>query len=381
MKINHSLLATIFVVLISVNSAYAQWLEIAGNYVLKTGTVGDCKTVGFKQFSNNQGETPNFSFECGVEEDGNIAFLIAKSKSKVGGCPEKSTFRAEFDIRKNYLEFFPFPITEACTFFETSCKTFISGSCPDNMIFVGAGTFTMGCSELGDANCSRDAEPPHKVTLSDFCIGKYEVTQKEWQEVMGSNPSKFKNCGDNCPVEQVSWNDVQVFISKLNSKTRKNYRLPTEAEWEYAARGGCQSKNYLYSGNVAWHGKNSNKQTHPVGTIQPNELGVYDMSGNVWEWMNDWYSRGYSNSQLNNPKGPSSGSQRVKRGGSWEGAAFSLYTLNSCRVDYRGFEKPDYRSSSIGFRLVHSPVEKTERRQTMKQQEIMLLQNGRLGGR
>jgi formylglycine-generating enzyme required for sulfatase activity len=223
-----------------------------------------------------------------------------------------------------------------------------------SMVFVKGGTFTMGCtSEQSD--CDSDEKPTRRVTVRDFYIGKYEVTQKEWRDVMGSNPSSFKNCGDDCPVESVSWNDVQEFIRKLNQKTGKKYRLPTEAEWEYAARGGSQSKGYKYSGsnnidNVAWYTGNGGSKTNPVGRKQPNELGIYDMSGNVWEWVSDWYGSNYYGSGVNNnPTGPSSGSYRVDRGGSW----FNFALI--CRVANRDYGHPDGRDSGLGFRLALSP--------------------------
>ncbi len=179
---------------------------------------------------------------------------------------------------------------------------------PEGMVFVEGGTFEMGSNDYDNE------KPVHRVTVSDFYIGKYEVTQKEWQEVMGNNPSRNK--GDDLPVENVSWNDIQDYLQRLNAKTGGNYRLPTEAELEYAARGGNKSHGYEYSGsntldNVAWYYDNSGSKTHSVGTKQPNELGIYDMSGNVWEWCNDWYGENYySSSSQNNPQGPSSGSVR-----------------------------------------------------------------------
>ncbi len=213
------------------------------------------------------------------------------------------------------------------------------------MVFVEGGTFQMGSND-GES----DEKPVHSVTLSDFLIGKTEVTQKQWRVVMGNDPSRFSNC-DNCPVEQVSWNDIQDFIQKLNQKTGKNYRLPTEAEWEYAASGGNKSKGYTYSGSnssgeVAWYTDNSDSKTHPAGQKQPNELGLFDMSGNVWEWCSDWYgSDYYQSSPSSNPKGASTGSDRVYRGGGWGGDA------QLCRSARRGGTYPGYRGSSLGFRL------------------------------
>ncbi len=220
-----------------------------------------------------------------------------------------------------------------------------------NMVKVEGGTFTMGATseQLGDA--SGDESPAHEVKLSDYFIGKYEVTQEEWQAVMGKNPSKFKSSPSN-PVESVSWKDCQKFIEKLNGLTGLNFRLPTEAEWEYAARGGNKSQDYKYSGSnwldeVAWYNGNSDKKTHIVGTTKPNELGLYDMSGNVWEWCNDWYDKNYySKSPQQNPTGPTGPSYRVLRGGGW------LNSARSCRVSNRDFNNPSNRSYNDGFRLV-----------------------------
>jgi formylglycine-generating enzyme required for sulfatase activity len=171
---------------------------------------------------------------------------------------------------------------------------------------------------------------------------------------MGNNPSSFQNC-DDCPVEDVSWNKAQAFIEKLNQKTGKHYRLPTEAEWEYAARGGSKSNGYTYSGSndissVAWYTDNGGSKTHPVGQKQANELGIYDMSGNIWEWCQDWFGADYySSSPTENPQGPSWGSLRVYRGGSWSS------TAQYCRVASRNFYAPGFRDFLIGFRLVLVP--------------------------
>ena len=219
-----------------------------------------------------------------------------------------------------------------------------------DMVHVEAGTFTMGATpEMEDPF---DLEKPtHQVTLTnDYYIGKYEVTQALWQVVMGNNPSEFK--GESLPVECVSWDDCQDFISKLNSITGKTFRLPTEAEWEYAARGGKKSRGYQYSGSnnisdVAWYDNNSGSKPHTVGTKQPNELGIYDMTGNVFEWCQDWFGY-YSSSSQVNPIGANSGSGRVIRGGSWDSAA------RYCRSSYRYGSSPDFSYSFLGLRLVLS---------------------------
>ena len=212
------------------------------------------------------------------------------------------------------------------------------------MIFVEGGTFSMG-SRASDAYAAE--KPAHDVTLSSFYIGKYEVTQGQWRAVMGSNPKKYT--GDNMPVKQVSWDDAQAFIKKLNALTGKNYRLPTEAEWEYAGCGGNKSKGYRYSGSnvlkdVAWYGANT-IECQNVGKKQPNELGIYDMSGNVWEWCQDWYSN-YSSSPQTNPKGPSTGKVRVLRGGSYHRGS-----EHDCRLAARISSPPYFSSYEYGFRL------------------------------
>ncbi|GBU22533.1 hypothetical protein R80B4_02443 [Fibrobacteres bacterium R8-0-B4] len=236
------------------------------------------------------------------------------------------------------------------------------------MMRVEGGTFTMGsasepaddCVDVND--CVDDESPTHSVTLSGYCIGKYEVTQGLWKAVMGSLPSFFtmgssRGIGDNYPVYWISWDDIMNdFIPKLNRLTGKTYRLPTEAEWEYAARGGNKSGGYTYPGSndidsVAWYGYSSEKggtsgeTTNPVGTKSPNELGIYDMSGNVYEWVSDLYGV-YSSSAQTNPAGPSWGIYRVYRGGSW------LYGARHCRVSNRNYHYPeDTRLPGTGFRL------------------------------
>lgn len=227
-----------------------------------------------------------------------------------------------------------------------------------NMVNVQGGTFMMGCIKhggFGSAGCNTWEEPRHSVSLSNFRIAKFEVTQVQWRSVMGSDPPELHNKGcDNCPVENVSWNDIQEFLNKLNQITGKNYRLPTEAEWEYAARGGNRSRGYFYSGgsnlnSVGWHKDNSDLKTHPVGRKSPNELGLYDMSGNVWEWCSDWYDDNYyKNSPSRNPQGPSSGSNRVIRGG----GIFDFWFNHS--VYRRSSRKPEFRGRAFGFRVAHN---------------------------
>ena len=229
-------------------------------------------------------------------------------------------------------------------------ETIVVNGVEFNMVKVEGGTFSMGATSEQSSDADDYEYPVHSVTLSDYYIGETEVTQELWEAVMGSNPSRVK--GDNQrPVGSVSWNDCQEFIEKLNQLTGKKFRLPTEAEWEYAARGGEYSKDYVYkySGSnnadeVAWYDGNSG--THPVKTKKANELGLYDMSGNVWEWCNDWYNENYyRNSPQTNPTGPSEGKYCVIRGGGWN--YFDRYV----RVSYRDNGTPGSRTFNGGLRL------------------------------
>ena len=234
-------------------------------------------------------------------------------------------------------------------------RTYTVNGVTFKMVTVDGGTFTMGASD-DDMEALTSERPAHQVTLSRFAIGETEVTQALWQAVMGNNPSKFTG-DDQRPVECVSWNDCQVFITKLNELTGANFRLPTEAEWEYAARGGNKSKGYKYAGSntvgdVAWYLDNipsqiegtpgCNPQT--VATKLPNELGLYDMSGNVDEWCQDWYAK-YSSEAQTNPTGPETGSDRVYRGGNWQ------YVAHGCRVSRRNIYNPTYDNNYLGLRL------------------------------
>jgi formylglycine-generating enzyme required for sulfatase activity len=214
-----------------------------------------------------------------------------------------------------------------------------------------------GCYEMGDTFGDGEAheKPVHKVCVDDFYMAKYEVTQKQWQKVMGSNPSHFKGC-EGCPVETVSWDDVQAFISKLNSQTGMRFRLPTEAEWEYAVRSGGKKEKWAGTnsesslGDYAWYDGNSGQRTHPVGQRKPNGWGLYDMSGNVWEWVNDWYDdKYYGKSPEKNPQGPSGGTYRVLRGGAWGGHQ------DFARCASRHGHFPDFRNYDNGFRCARTP--------------------------
>jgi formylglycine-generating enzyme required for sulfatase activity len=222
----------------------------------------------------------------------------------------------------------------------------------DGMVFVKGGCFDMG--DIFGTGAS-DEKPVHRVCVGDFYLGKTEVTQKQWEDVVGSNPSKFQ-CGD-CPVERVSWNNVQDFIKKLNEKTGMNYRLPTEAEWEYAARSGGWKEQWAGTndeakiGEYTWYGYTAEGRTHAVAGKTPNGIGLYDMMGNVWEWCADWYDKQYyETSPSKDPQGPSEGSNRVIRGGGWRSKDKGLRT-----TDRNDFIPTSKKFTDIGFRLARSP--------------------------
>ena len=247
-----------------------------------------------------------------------------------------------FDVRENGGE-------SSITFFGNQTIT-VKGVSFD-MVYVEGGSFDMGATYEQVDNALDNEKPVHRVTLSGYYIGMYEVTQELWEAVMGSNPSY--HAASQYPVESVSWNDCKEFVSRLSSLTGMIFRLPTEAEWEYAARGGNKSLHYKYSGSdniddVAWYWDNSGKKTHAVGTKSPNELGIYDMSGNVWEWCSDRYGD-YSAGAQTNPQGPSAGSDRVLRGGRWGSRA------RYCRVSNRDYGDPGNSLSRSGLRLVLVP--------------------------
>ena len=233
-----------------------------------------------------------------------------------------------------------------------------------DMVYVEGGSFEMGATAEQWRDADSDEEPVRTVTLDSYHIGKYEVTQGQWEAVMGTSLQEQRALSDNdygiagegadYPMYYVSWKDAQEFCKRLSKKTGKKYVLPTEAQWEYAARGGEKSKGYKYSGSddiaaVAWYGGNSGDQTHRVGTKKANELGIYDMSGNVWEWCSDWYGT-YDESDTDNPQGPVNGSIRVHRGGSW-----NHYIAIRCRVAYRNSDGPESSGFDLGFRVACLP--------------------------
>ena len=217
-----------------------------------------------------------------------------------------------------------------------------------NMVYVKGGTFWMGATDEQAEDYQSNETPVNRVHLSSYFIGQTEVTQALWLEVMGANPSRFLGHLQR-PVEQVSWNDCQTFLSRLNELTGKNFRLLTEAEWEFAARGGNKSLGYKYAGsdtiwNVAWYNGNTYHQPYPVATKAPNELGLYDMSGNVCEWCQDWFDR-YTSEEKTNPTGPATASYRVFRGGGWYPGA------SCCRVSWRNRNTPVFTDADLGLRL------------------------------
>ena len=267
--------------------------------------------------------------------DLNLRELMPAAEDGFRGVEPKVTYNLIIDVPQ------AIPVgSNAMESFEVGDQTFY-------MVKVDGGTFTMGAVKDQDNDAYGRETTTHQVTLGTYYIGQTEVTQALWKAVMGKNPSSIK--GDSLPVMKVSWDDCQTFIRRLNNLTGRIFRLPTEAEWEYAARGGSKSQGYKYSGSntpddVAWHKVNSDGKPHAVMTLKPNELDIYDMSGNVWEWCNDWYGR-YRSSAKESPQGPSRGSTRVDRGGAWD------YGDGECRVTYRGNRSPAYRRNNLGLRL------------------------------
>ena len=325
------------------HSDSAKFCENTGKQLLKACPWEDCADYGKAILPMRA----NFCPRCGRPLQGNTEskskrrLWIRRTMVLVGIAGVVLGIVAYLNYRQNS------PIVYKGEIPQSTIETIVVNGVEFNMVKIEGGTFHMGAtSEQG--NYDDDEKPVHSVTLSDYYIGETEVTQELWEAVMGSNPSEFK--GDNQrPVEYVSWYDCQEFIKKLNQLTGKKFRLPTEAEWEYAARGGKYSRGYKYSGSndvdeVAWYESNSGETTHPVATKEANELGLYDMNGNVYEWCKDWYGYYQSNSQTN-PTGPSEGGHRVLRGGSW------YYFDGSVRVSNRNCSTPERRYDNYGLRL------------------------------
>ena len=320
-----------------------------GNGLVPTSNIRQYyKSPSSTTWQENSEFTPANNTQTTITHSGAIVMLVLDCSSSLG---------SQFSSMKNYAnDFIDNVANNAAEGIERpfgnrpkgSGETYVVNGVSFNMIKVSGGTFQMGATSEQGSDAYDWEYPVHQVTLSDYCIGETEVTQELWKAVMGNNPSYFSG-SDQLPVEYVSWNDCQEFIKKLNQLTGQNFRLPTEAEWEFAARGGNASKIYKYAGSnnideVAWYYGYFSSKTHPVGTKSPNELGLYDMSGNVWEWCQDWYGSYSSNSQTN-PTGPSSGSYRVLRGGSW------LDNAGYCRVSYRSSSNSSDRYIDGGFRL------------------------------
>lgn len=279
---------------------------------------------------------------------GAVLYLILRPSSSAS--PSESKSLTEIDVEKNE--------TPGISSKERTCEennhaphnrdlVFSVGGVSFCLKFVEGGTFIMGATDEHAEFAEKEEYPTHSVTLHDYYLGETEVTQELWEEIMGYNPAN--TIGESLPIENISWNDCADFIRELNNRTGKTFRLPTEAEWEYAARGGIYSRQCVHSGSdnaeeVGWVKSNCNGSTHPVGTRNPNELGIYDMTGNVCEWCQDWMSNYTSTDQIN-PVGPNSGTARVGRGGGWCNSSLKN------RVSTRFAGKTTYRDYNLGFRI------------------------------
>ena len=313
-----------------------------------------CEKCGFENPDNSK-----FCCQCGTKMPVNNECPKCHTTFPSYGrfCPNCGTqLRVESKDKSNTLEIVQYP----------EGLEFIVGSCRFKMIRVDGGTFTVGATNEQGGDAYSDELPTHQVTLSDYYIGQTEVTQALWEAVMGESVTQIANregwstvgVGVDYPMYCISYDDCTTFVNKLNTLFSsqlggKRFALPTEAQWEFAARGGNKSKGYKYAGSnyldeVAWYRDNSGSNTHPVAQKRPNELGLYDMSGNVLEWCEDWKGSYSSNAQTN-PKGPTYDSYRVIRGGSWGNLA------RNCRVSIRGSFTPDYRNYYVGLRLCLLP--------------------------
>ena len=286
-----------------------------------------------------------------------IGFRVARTLTGTSAVPRGVVQQQEAEARQQ---------AEETRQKAESRKSLLASLIKQQMVHVEGGAFTMGCTKE-QSSCLITEKPVHRVRVRSFEISKYEVTQTLWEAVLGENPSRFDNCAL-CPVEKVSWKDIQTFLKKLNNLTGERYRLPTEAEWEYAARGGQQSRGYKYAGSnepglVAWYDKNSGDETHPVGQKAANELGLYDMSGNLWEWVQDCWHHSYAGAPSDGEAWQSgSCSRRVVRGGSW------LYDPRNIRSAVRYEGDAEYRSDSFGFRVARTLTDSAAMPQAADQQ-------------
>ena len=317
------------------HSDSAKFCENTGKELLKACPWEDCADYGKAILPMRA----NFCPICGRPLQRTAEQVMSENHLNISELISKQAYSLTEHIKESARKSYEYIMAK---------QTFIVKGVEFKMIKVEGGTFSMGATSEQGSDAYDDEKPVHSVTLSDYYIGETEVTQELWEAVMGSNPSRFTG-NNQRPVEMVSWYDCQEFIKKLNRLTGKEFRLPTEAEWEYAARGGKYSRGYKYSGSnnaneVAWYNSNSGSKTHSVKAKKANELGLYDMSGNVWEWCNDRYGDYQSNSQTN-PTGPSEGESRVLRGGGW------CYFDMGVRVSRRDYLTPGYRHIIIGLRL------------------------------
>ena len=302
-----------------------------------------------------------------IEANTNQYFVISRDGVVAIKLPNGEEYPLKANDKQSFSLIFDF-LAKALSNDNMQNRSFVVNGVSFTMMYVKGGTLYLGATREQGDDADPDEYPGHKVTVDSYMIGQTEVTQALWKAVMGNNPSLFT--GDsNRPVERVSWDDCQTFIRKLNSLTGQHFRLPTEAEWEFAARGGTKCNSYKYAGsndlgNVGWYWQNSGNRflpgtdddwdwnemiynkcaTHPVGKKNSNELGIYDMSGNVFEWCYDWWGE-YSANSLTNPKGPSYGSHHVAKGGCWS------FDAGFCRVSNRNLYPPDHIGNNLGFRL------------------------------
>ena len=318
-----------------------QFLGVGKIVIGSIGIVGRTYMISISLVNIESGETERVEEDtCKCELDELIESVKRAANKLMSGGPDSASAPLPTPQRVENIPQAPIPVISP------SGITFREPLTGMDFILIKGGCFPMGdVFEDGD----RDERPVHEVCLEDFYIGRYEVTQGQWKAIKGKNPSSNKK-SDTHPVEDVSWNDIQDFLKELNKKTNRYFRLPTEAEWEYAARSGGQREKWAGANNesdldgIAWHNGNSGRETHPVGQKRPNALGLYDMTGNVWEWVGDWFDNSYyEESTRSNPGGPGRGSDRVFRGGSYKDKSKDLRTVkrekesNRDDDDTRGF--------------------------------------------